>query len=471
SGAPGRVRQSAAAAVYKQWIPNTNFETASNWEKGRVPCASDVVRFEKNKVSAIFIHLPRPVSESAVPAGDLGHWNALQSTGTCLRQPGWYRGQLLTPCPQGELLRFGPSSAWFYQPKCICWGCGFGSGSRSAFPVAFPGATVRFADAEHHAWFNPTLWQAVSPDGELEPSGRIFSVDEERVPCRYDDVIFQPETSFRVNVDSSQRELSSPEAWAGYLRGPSAPLQFHGNGTLRVTGTGCPDKSGCACGNAPVSLPIDGHRICAALLGVSGRQCPAPACQSPLQPLGHCCGVCGESLKPLGEFHISTNAYFGMGSAGVPQSPPSPQSQGSVAESQPCSPKTRYMQSVLEGHMGESFPGKASLQNMVETKSLSSNPVNKKTSEGARGFLGQHCSGRAVELPLLSPARPVAQIYWRVLSAFRGSRSCAAVAAVCPGSVTVSCLSVFGLQEPPLTWISLLILTCRSTGTGWSKAC
>lgn len=66
---------------------------------------------------------------------------------------------------------------------------------------------VRFADAEHHAWFNPTLWQAVSPTGELEPSGRIFSVDEERVPCRYDDIIFQPETSFRVNVDSSQRVI------------------------------------------------------------------------------------------------------------------------------------------------------------------------------------------------------------------------------------------------------------------------
>lgn len=92
--------------------------------------------------------------------------------------------------------------------------------------------------------------------------------------------------------------------------------------------------------------------------------------------------------------------------------------------------------------MGESFPGKAFLQNMVETKSLSSNPVNKKTSEGERGFLGQHCSGRAVEPPLPSPARPVAQVYRRVPSAFRGSRSCAAMAAVCLGSVTVSCLSV-----------------------------
>lgn len=45
----------AATAVYKQWIPDTNFETASNWDKGRVPCASDVVHFEKNKVLDIFI--------------------------------------------------------------------------------------------------------------------------------------------------------------------------------------------------------------------------------------------------------------------------------------------------------------------------------------------------------------------------------------------------------------------------------
>lgn len=52
------------------------------------------------------------------------------------------------------------------------------------------------------------------------------------------------------------QELSSPEAWASYLRGPSAPLQFHGNSTLQVTGTSCPDKSGCACGNTPVSPPI-----------------------------------------------------------------------------------------------------------------------------------------------------------------------------------------------------------------------
>ncbi|KFV97869.1 Protein amnionless, partial [Eurypyga helias] len=249
----------AAAAVYKQWIPNTNFETASNWDKGRVPCASDVVHFEKSKAISVFVRSPHALTAMYLPLN-------------------------------GEFV--------------LASGAGFAASDGTWDPGCDSGVTVSFADAEHHAWFDPTLWQVVSAHRELRQDERIFSIDEERVPCHYDDVSFQPETSFRVNVDSSQRvirlrsislmgqELSSPEAWASYLQGPSAPLQFHGNGTLQVTGTGCPDKSGCACGNA-----VDGHRICPALLGASGRQCPAPACQSPLQPLGHCCRICGATIN------------------------------------------------------------------------------------------------------------------------------------------------------------------------------
>ncbi|XP_005520168.2 PREDICTED: protein amnionless [Pseudopodoces humilis] len=249
----------ATAAVYKQWIPNTNFETASNWDKGRVPCARDVVHFEKDKVVSVFVGSPHALADMYLPLN-------------------------------GEFV--------------LAAGAAFTAFDGSWDPGCDSGGAVRFADAEHHAWFDPTLWQDVLPSRELKPSGPIFSVDEERVPCRYDDVIFQPETSFRVNTDSWQpvihlrsisvmgQELNTPSSWAGYLGGPSAPLQFHGNGTLQVTGTGCPDKSGCACGNGP-----DGPRICAALLRASGRQCPEPACQSPLQPLGHCCGVCGATIN------------------------------------------------------------------------------------------------------------------------------------------------------------------------------
>ncbi|NXN09852.1 AMNLS protein, partial [Indicator maculatus] len=248
-----------AIAVYKQWIPNTNFETASNWDKGRVPCARDTVHFLKNKVISVFVSSPHALTDMYLPLN-------------------------------GEFV--------------LASGAGFTAFDGSWDPGCDSGAAVRFADAEHHTWFDPTLWQAVPHGEELEASRHIFSVDEERVPCQYDDVIFQPETSFRINIDSSQQvihlrsislmgqEFSSPEAWAGYLQGHSAPLQFHGNGTLQVTGTRCPDKSGCACGNA-----LDGHRICAALLRASGGRCPVPACQNPLQPLGHCCKVCGATIN------------------------------------------------------------------------------------------------------------------------------------------------------------------------------
>ncbi|XP_068016274.1 protein amnionless isoform X1 [Melanerpes formicivorus] len=249
----------SAFAMYKQWIPNTNFETASNWDKGRVPCARDVVHFLKSKVVSVFVSSPHALTDMYLPLN-------------------------------GEFV--------------LASGAGFTAFDGSWDPGCDSGATVRFADAENHTWFDPTLWQAVSHGEESEANRHIFSVDEERVPCQYDDVIFQPETSFWINIDSSQQvihlssislmgqELSSPEAWAGYLQGPSASLQFHGNGTLQVTGTRCPDKSGCACGNAP-----DGHRICAALLRASGGQCPVPACQNPLQPLGHCCKVCGATIN------------------------------------------------------------------------------------------------------------------------------------------------------------------------------
>lgn len=118
---------------------------------------------------------------------------------------------------------------------------------------------MRFADAEHHAWFDPTLWQDVLPSGELKADGPIFSVDEERVPCRYDDVIFQPQTSFRVNTDSSQpvirlRSISvmGQVRWGGGGTGstPSEHSWSWGSSTAQGDGAhpwGCSFVS-CCCG-------------------------------------------------------------------------------------------------------------------------------------------------------------------------------------------------------------------------------
>ncbi|XP_074852567.1 protein amnionless isoform X3 [Carettochelys insculpta] len=183
-------------------------------------------------------------------------------------------------------------------------GAGFAAFDGSWDPGCDPGSAVSFTDAEHYKWHDPALWHAASSLEDLEEGKYIFAVDEERVPCQYDDVIFQPETSFRVNVDSSERmihlrsisimgqKFTSDTAFAEYMQSGSAQRQFHGNGTFQVTNTRCPDKSGCECGNAG-----EHERICATLLRDSGSQCPALACKDPFQPVGHCCEICGATLS------------------------------------------------------------------------------------------------------------------------------------------------------------------------------
>lgn len=63
---------------------------------------------------------------------------------------------------------------------------------------------VTFKSTDNYEWYDPTLWHAATSLENLDLGKYIFLVDEERVPCQYDDVIFQPETSFRVNITSEQ---------------------------------------------------------------------------------------------------------------------------------------------------------------------------------------------------------------------------------------------------------------------------
>uniref|UniRef100_A0A8C0IW07 Protein amnionless n=1 Tax=Chelonoidis abingdonii TaxID=106734 RepID=A0A8C0IW07_CHEAB len=247
---------SASIAVYKQWIPNTNFENASNWDKDRIPCGNDVVLFKSNQV--------------------FDFQNSINL---------------------GQSLPYLPLNGEFIMAP----GAGFAAFDGSWDPGCDTGSAVSFTAAEQCKWHDPALWHAATSLENLEQGKYIFAVDEERVPCQYDDVIFQPETSFRVNIDSSERmihlrsisimgqKFSSDTALAEYMQRSSAKLQFHGNGTFQVTNARCPDKSGCECGNAG-----EHRQICAALLGYSGARCPVLVCKDPFQPVGHCCEICGE---------------------------------------------------------------------------------------------------------------------------------------------------------------------------------
>ncbi|XP_020649267.3 protein amnionless [Pogona vitticeps] len=249
----------ASGAVYKRWIPNTNFENTSNWDRGHVPCATDVILFGNNEDVSVFVQSSHFLTEMYMPLN-------------------------------GELI-MGP-------------GAGFAAFDGSYNPGCETASKIYFTGAENFQWYDPTLWQAATSMEDLDQGKYIFSMDEERVPCQYDDVIFQPQASFRVNITSSEKmihlrsisimgqKFTSDDALVEYMQSSTAKLQFHGEGTFQLTNNRCPEKSGCECGNA-----ADHDRICGALLQKYGNQCPVATCKDPLKPVGHCCDICGAIIS------------------------------------------------------------------------------------------------------------------------------------------------------------------------------
>lgn len=82
----------------------------------------------------------------------------------------------------------------------------------NAFPcVPFPwsaGDRITFQDPDRYQWYDPTLWRAASTPDDLENGRFQFSVHEESVPCEHDDVIFRPDSSFRVSTDADVSHIS-----------------------------------------------------------------------------------------------------------------------------------------------------------------------------------------------------------------------------------------------------------------------
>ncbi|KAL2101944.1 hypothetical protein ACEWY4_003705 [Coilia grayii] len=254
---------SPASALYKQWIPDTNYGNATNWDKGSVPCGTDRVHFAAGRHVSVYVETVYSVLEMTLPV-------------------------------DGELI-LAPGAA-FVSSNGQDPGCG-------------AGVTATFKDSEGFRWFDPELWRAAATWDDLQASRYLFAVHEESVPCRQDDVVFRPASSFRVDVSSGQQSVpvksitiqgqkfSSSSSFSEYLSSRSGKLQFHGSSSPVVTPSGCNDATGCECGNT-----ADRQRICASVT------CPHVACQKPLQPVGHCCDVCGAivSLQFSGAFNLES---------------------------------------------------------------------------------------------------------------------------------------------------------------------
>lgn len=253
----------AASALYKQWIPDTNYENKTNWDKGAVPCGNDIIQFSAQREVSVFVESTHVLQEMRLPVG----------------------GELILNSGSGFYVLEGQ------EPGCE------------------QGVLAQFRDFESLQWFDPALWQTAATMDDLHHGNFLFSVHEESVPCHYDDVVFKAISSFRVDTSSSQSSIpvrsvsvlgkmfESKSDFIQYLSSGSGKLQFHGSSAVTVGNPGCEDPSGCDCGNS-----IHHQQICSVVT------CSSLSCKKPLLPIGHCCEVCGAivTIQYASGFNLQT---------------------------------------------------------------------------------------------------------------------------------------------------------------------
>ncbi|XP_004699163.1 protein amnionless [Echinops telfairi] len=240
-----------ARAAYKLWVPNTDFDSASNWNQNRTPCSGACIVFPAHKMVSVLVRGSHSVSDMLLPT-------------------------------DGELV-LAPEAA-------------FSASVTPGDPDCSPGAPALFRDPDRFSWHDPRLWRSE------DTAQGIFSVDAERVPCQQDDVVFPATSSFRVDLGPGARSVHSVSALgrtftrvddlAAFLGSRAGRLRFQGPGTLRVAPEACADPSGCVCGNEEVQ-----PRVCAALLQPLDGRCPPAACHDALRPEGQCCDLCGAVVS------------------------------------------------------------------------------------------------------------------------------------------------------------------------------
>ncbi|KAF7202206.1 protein amnionless [Nothobranchius furzeri] len=241
----------ATNAIYKQWIPDTNYENKTNWDKGDVPCGNDRVHFSSQSKVSVFVETMHAVQEILLPIN-----------GEFILNPG----------------------AGFYVVSGQDPSCG-------------GGVTTNFKDSDSLQWFNPALWQTAATQNDLHQGNFLFSVHEESVPCQNDEVIFKALSSFRSDTSCSQstipvksvsvlgKTFDDRSEFSRYLSSHSGQLQFHGSSAVTVGNPSCEDSTGCVCENS-----VHHQLICSTVT------CASLSCKNPLLPVGHCCEVCGAII-------------------------------------------------------------------------------------------------------------------------------------------------------------------------------
>ncbi|ESO98279.1 hypothetical protein LOTGIDRAFT_159075 [Lottia gigantea] len=250
--------------LYKRWLPNTNFENSDNWNVGRVPCGSDVVKFSNGESLSptVYVQTNSTMKELWLPMNG----EIIFGANSILSFTDSVRNTEQCPDAEGEL-------EFIRGPK---------------------------------DWLDPDNWCTTATEmGECLNTPQLES---ERVPGTYDDVIFPTEKSFFVylgvnlnykvkslKISGSSLTTSSFSTFAKSAEGtrmfPPPQLGAGTQSTVTVTRSTCrTPKSGCSYGN-------DQPQILDEICKIYQDRCERARCKSALTPLGACCSVCGATFN------------------------------------------------------------------------------------------------------------------------------------------------------------------------------
>lgn len=238
----------------KQWSPSSSLNDPSNWEDNKVPCKSDSILFQSKNQDEDVIRLT-DFSASKIILGENVEF-------------------LLE---RNMRLNFEAK-----DPSC-------------------PSKEVKkFKEMKEYNWISSINWLDVN----RLPNKAI--PHEERLPCDNDYIIFSPNVSYEVDLQSTPYISFYKIALDGIEFTVSEFYEFLqtkiGQIVFKNTDNTLFMESHCTTENCPCHY--EHEALLEQLCDNEKNSCQTALCENPIQPIGHCCSICGAIL------HVNiTNAY------------------------------------------------------------------------------------------------------------------------------------------------------------------
>ncbi|XP_026758214.2 protein amnionless [Galleria mellonella] len=226
-----------------KWLPNRSFNLPVNFLNGKLPCSRQTVVFPENIIESVRLESEISVSEFVLPSeGEITLANGVISFGA------------------------DPNDS-----NCTDDG------------------NVYYLDNSVTSWAQPDMWSSTKFN-DATP-------DAERIPC-YDDIVEFPQNAqFTIILPDDNQivkeirigksaNITTTDAFSNYVSMQKDQSQqfilnkFQQSG-VNVMKTSCKSRSGCPCQKFGINVDC------------SAKFCPVPTCDNPIQPIGHCCKICG----------------------------------------------------------------------------------------------------------------------------------------------------------------------------------